>query len=36
MDKSYDPKDIEQRLYERWEELGYFAPAGDGEHAITA
>ena len=31
MDKSYDPKDIEQRLYERWEELGYFAPAGDGE-----
>jgi valyl-tRNA synthetase len=31
MDKSYDPKDIEQRLYERWEELGYFAPGGDGE-----
>jgi valyl-tRNA synthetase len=31
MDKSYDPKDIEQRLYERWEKLGYFAPTGDGE-----
>ncbi len=31
MDKSYQPKDIEQRLYERWEEKGYFAPQGDGE-----
>ncbi len=30
MDKSYQPKDIEQRLYERWEEQGYFAPQGDG------
>ncbi|MGB5628013.1 MAG: valine--tRNA ligase, partial [Woeseiaceae bacterium] len=30
MDKSYQPKDIEQRLYERWEERGYFAPQGDG------
>ena len=31
MDKSYQPRDIEQRLYERWEERGYFAPSGDGE-----
>lgn len=31
MNKSYDPHDIERRLYERWEKCGYFAPAGDGE-----
>ncbi|MBT8102031.1 MAG: valine--tRNA ligase [Gammaproteobacteria bacterium] len=31
MNKSYQPKDIEQRVYERWEENGYFAPQGDGE-----
>lgn len=31
MKKSYDPKDIEQRQYERWEREGYFAPAGSGE-----
>ncbi|MDH3991031.1 MAG: valine--tRNA ligase, partial [Gammaproteobacteria bacterium] len=31
MDKSYRPKDIEQRQYQRWEENGWFAPAGDGE-----
>ena len=31
MDKSYQPKDIEQRLYQRWEEQGYFAPQGDGD-----
>ncbi|MGI9248759.1 MAG: valine--tRNA ligase [Woeseiaceae bacterium] len=31
MDKSYQPKDIEQRVYERWEANGYFAPQGDGE-----
>ncbi len=31
MDKSYQPKDIEQRIYERWEKNGYFAPQGDGE-----
>jgi valyl-tRNA synthetase len=31
MDKSYQPQDIEQRIYERWEEQGYFAPQGDGE-----
>ncbi len=31
MDKSYRPKDIEQRQYQRWEDNGWFAPAGDGE-----
>jgi valyl-tRNA synthetase len=31
MDKSYQPKDIEQRIYNRWEEQGYFAPQGDGD-----
>ncbi len=30
MDKSYQPQEIEQRIYERWEEQGYFAPRGDG------
>ena len=31
MDKSYQPQEIEQRVYSRWEEKGYFAPQGDGE-----
>ena len=31
MDKSYRPEDIEQRIYERWEENGWFAPQGDGQ-----
>ena len=31
MDKSYSPKDIEQRQYERWEKNGWFAPSGNGE-----
>jgi len=31
MDKSYQPQDIEQRVYERWENEGYFAPHGDGD-----
>jgi valyl-tRNA synthetase len=31
MDKSYQPKDLEQRVYARWEERGYFAPQGAGE-----
>ena len=31
MDKSYQPEDIESRVYERWEAAGYFAPRGDGE-----
>jgi valyl-tRNA synthetase len=31
MDKSYQPLDIEQRIYDRWEEQGYFAPQGDAD-----
>jgi len=31
MDKSYQPHEIEQRVYARWEEKGFFAPQGDGE-----
>ena len=31
MDKTYQPKDIEQRIYDRWEAQGYFAPGGDGK-----
>jgi valyl-tRNA synthetase len=30
MDKSYQPQDIEQRIYACWEDNGYFAPRGDG------
>jgi valyl-tRNA synthetase len=28
MEKSFDPRAFESRLYARWEQLGYFAPAG--------
>jgi len=31
MDSAYQPKAIEQRIYERWESQGWFAPTGDGE-----
>ena len=31
MDSTYQPKAIEQRIYERWESNGWFAPRGDGE-----
>jgi valyl-tRNA synthetase len=30
MDKSYNPKNIEQRQYERWEANGYFEPRAGG------
>jgi valyl-tRNA synthetase len=30
MDKVYEPRDIEQRLYGEWESRGYFAPQGSG------
>lgn len=29
MDKTYNPKQIEQHLYQHWEQLGYFKPNGD-------
>ena len=31
MEKSYQPNEIEERIYARWEEAGYFAPRGDGD-----
>ena len=31
MDKSYQPNEIEERIYARWEDAGYFAPRGNGE-----
>ncbi|AMN46328.1 valyl-tRNA synthetase [Steroidobacter denitrificans] len=31
MQKTYDPKDIEQRLYRHWEAHGWFKPAGQGK-----
>jgi valyl-tRNA synthetase len=30
MEKTYDPREIEQRLYQRWEANGWFAPSGNG------
>jgi len=30
MDKSYSPREIEGRIYSRWESAGWFAPSGDG------
>ncbi|MCF2898937.1 valine--tRNA ligase [Pseudoalteromonas sp. OFAV1] len=31
MDKTYNPQDIEQSLYQDWEENGYFKPSGQGD-----
>ncbi len=31
MDKAYDPRDIEQRQYQRWEQNDYFSPSGSGD-----
>ena len=31
MDKTYQPSQIEQRHYQRWEQAGYFQPKGEGE-----
>ncbi len=31
MDKTYDPHAIEQRIYQTWEDAGYFAPSGQGQ-----
>lgn len=30
MQKTYDPKDLEQRTYQRWESHGWFKPSGQG------
>jgi valyl-tRNA synthetase len=31
MDKTYNPQDIEQSLYQDWENNGYFKPSGQGD-----
>ena len=31
MEKTYQPSEIETRLYESWESQGFFAPSGEGE-----
>ena len=31
MKTSYQPKDIEQRHYQRWEKNNYFKPSGKGD-----
>ena len=31
MDKTFKPRDIENRWYRAWEDAGYFAPQGNGE-----
>ncbi len=31
MEKTFNPSDIEQSLYNSWEEKGYFSPTGDGD-----
>jgi len=36
MEKTYDPKQIEQRWYQTWEKSGYFMPQGTGQpYCIT-
>jgi valyl-tRNA synthetase len=29
MNKAYNPKEIEQSIYQQWESAGYFKPSGD-------
>lgn len=31
MEKTFNPSDIEQSLYQTWEEKGYFSPSGEGD-----
>ncbi len=31
MEKTFNPSDIEQALYQSWEEQGYFSPTGEGD-----
>ncbi|WP_281561407.1 valine--tRNA ligase [Thalassomonas sp. RHCl1] len=31
MEKTFNPSDIEQSLYQSWEEKGYFSPTGEGD-----
>jgi len=34
MEKTFNPKNIEQKLYEHWEKSGYFKPSGDKDHIV--
>lgn len=31
LDKAYEPHAIEKRLYDTWEQAGYFQPTGEGD-----
>jgi len=31
MEKTFNPSDIESKLYQSWEEQGYFSPTGEGD-----
>ncbi len=31
MEKTFNPQTIERKLYQQWEEKGYFAPSGNGQ-----
>ncbi len=33
MEKTYDPKSLEQRWYQTWEERGYYEPASGGDNS---
>ena len=33
MDKTYQPKDIEQKWYQFWKSNNYFSPSGEGSNA---
>ena len=34
MDKTYNPKTIEKRIYKSWEDAGYFAPSKKGDSIV--
>jgi valyl-tRNA synthetase len=34
LDKAYNPKDFEDRIYEEWTKKGYFKPAGDADSPV--
>ncbi len=35
MNKTYEPKDFEQRIYDKWLTKGYFKPSGKGKKTFT-
>ena len=36
LEKAYNPKDFEDRIYEEWESKGYFRPASDSDSPVNA